>query len=55
MALHASEDPFAGIDMGHADDNLLSDVWDWCAIKGCHSICLSGRLFEKNGAWSKFR
>lgn len=53
--MHANDDPFAGTDLSNADDKLLADVWDWCAIKGCRSVCLSGRLFVRNSAWDKFR
>jgi len=55
MAIHANEDPFGANNMSNEDDNLLSNVWDWCAIKGCRAICLSGNLFMKKGAWNKFR
>jgi len=55
MAIHAKEDPFVGSDISNENENLLADIWEWCTIQGCRAVCLSGRLFMKKSAWSKFR
>jgi hypothetical protein len=52
---HDAADPFVGTSMSAGGDSLLSDMWDWCVLKGCRPICLSGRLFLRKGKWSKFR
>ncbi|WVQ73104.1 hypothetical protein IAR50_002668 [Cryptococcus sp. DSM 104548] len=36
-------------------DEFLSSIWDWCTVKGCRSICLSGRMYMKKSTWRKFR
>ena len=55
MSLHASNDPFAGTQLSNQSDELLSDVWDWCVIKGCRGVCLSGRLFMRTKPAEKFQ
>lgn len=55
MALHGHEDPFAGTQLSNSSDGVLSDVWDWCTMKGCRGITLSGRLFMKKKTTHKFR
>ena len=55
MAVHVNKNPVEETDVSNENDNLLADVWDWCAIKGCRAVCLSGRLFVKKSAWKKFR
>ncbi|KIR57141.1 spore wall assembly protein [Cryptococcus gattii Ru294] len=36
-------------------DEFLGEIWNWCTIRGCRPICLSGRLYMKQGSHSKFR
>jgi len=55
VQLHANDDPFAGTELSNDSDTILADIWDWCAIKGCRSICLAGRLFMRDGTWDKFK
>ncbi|KAK8858607.1 hypothetical protein IAR55_002836 [Kwoniella newhampshirensis] len=55
MTLHSKDDPFAGTELSNTTDVGLSDIWDWCAIKGCRSICISGRLHLKRDKYDKFR
>jgi len=55
MAMHAANDPFAGTQLSNSSDELLSDVWDWCVIKGCRGVSLSGRLFMRKKATEKFQ
>ena len=55
MDLHANEDPFAGTELSNDSDNILPDIWVWCAIKGCRSVCMAGRLYMRNGKWGKFK
>ena len=55
MTMHAGTDPTLDTEISGESEESLADIWDWCAIKGCRAICLSGRLFMKQGAWSKFR
>ncbi|TYJ58455.1 hypothetical protein B9479_000662 [Cryptococcus floricola] len=38
-----------------ASDDFLSSIWDWCTVKGCRSICLSGRMYMRKSTWRKFR
>jgi hypothetical protein len=45
-------------DEGHLGipyDRVLSDIWDWCVVRGCRSVCTSGRLYMKKGKWDRFR
>ncbi|WWD18499.1 hypothetical protein CI109_102951 [Kwoniella shandongensis] len=54
-ALHSKHDPFVDTTMSNASDAGLDEIWDWCAIKGCRSICLAGRLHLKRDKYDKFR
>jgi hypothetical protein len=47
--------PFAGTELDKGSDALLSNVWDWCVIKGCRPITMTGRLFVRKGKWTKYR
>ncbi|OXM79382.1 spore wall assembly-related protein [Cryptococcus neoformans Bt63] len=40
---------------GDGTDEFLGEIWNWCIIRGCRPICLSGRLYMKHGAHEKFR
>ena len=53
--LHADANSLAGSEFSNEIDTVLADIWDWCAIKGCRSVCLAGRLFMKKDGWDKFR
>ncbi|ORY24284.1 Pleckstrin homology domain-domain-containing protein [Naematelia encephala] len=53
IALTTRADPFAGI--GDQTDQILGNIWDWCAIKGCRSVTMAGRLYFKHGKFNKFR
>ncbi|WVQ83201.1 hypothetical protein IAT38_005340 [Cryptococcus sp. DSM 104549] len=46
---------FAGTSLSQEPDSALSEVWDWCIIQGCRSVCLAGRLYMKKDQWKKFR
>jgi len=55
MALHRNHDPFAGTELGTGSDEILADIWDWCALKGCRPITQAGRLFMKKNRYDKYR
>ncbi|WWC88719.1 uncharacterized protein L201_003632 [Kwoniella dendrophila CBS 6074] len=55
ITLHSHENPFTGTELSNDSDNFISEIWDWCVIKGCRSICISGKLFMKKDKWDKFR
>ncbi|WVQ65819.1 uncharacterized protein L199_003997 [Kwoniella botswanensis] len=55
ITLHSRENPFTGTELSNESDDFLSEVWDWCVIKGCRSITVSGRLFMRKDKWDKFR
>ena len=55
MEMHNHKDPFAGTRLSNASDDILSDIWDWCAIKGCRGVCMSGRLYFKKKPLDKFK
>ncbi|EIW73527.1 hypothetical protein TREMEDRAFT_25253, partial [Tremella mesenterica DSM 1558] len=55
LEVTASHDPFAGTELGKGSDVILTDIWDWCTLKGCTPVCQAGRLFVKRGPYRKFR
>ena len=54
-AYNAREDPFAETSLAGRDDEALANVWNWCAIKGCSGVTLTGRLYMKKGSRDQFR
>ncbi|WVW84624.1 hypothetical protein I302_106658 [Kwoniella bestiolae CBS 10118] len=55
MTLHSHDNPFTGTELSNESDDFLSDIWDWCVIKGCRSITVCGRLFMRKDKWDKLR
>nr|XP_018262424.1 uncharacterized protein I303_05441 [Kwoniella dejecticola CBS 10117]OBR84582.1 hypothetical protein I303_05441 [Kwoniella dejecticola CBS 10117] len=55
ITLHSHRNPFTGTELSNESDNFISEIWDWCVIKGCRSTCISGRLFMRKDKWDKFR
>jgi hypothetical protein len=36
-------------------DDLLGEIWDWCALKGCRPITHAGRIYMKKSPYEKYR
>jgi hypothetical protein len=55
MRSNQLDDPFAGTELSNQSDQVLTEIWNWCVIRGCLPVCLSGRLFMAKGGREKFR
>jgi hypothetical protein len=55
MALQKGGDTITAPLLHNASDDVLSDIWDWCTIKGCRSVTLAGRLYLRKSPTDKFR
>ena len=36
-------------------DELLGEIWDWCALKGCRPVTHAGRIYMKKSPYEKYR
>jgi len=55
MALQGGGNALTAPLLQNTSDDVLSDIWDWCTIKGCRSVALAGRLYLRKSPTDKFR